>query len=112
MPEQSSVRNISHEQLHHHKVFMHCLVESWSGFRRGCASDRLLQIGMGFRVVKLYSSDTTEIVVVSCKLGVARGRWECGLGDKFVGLIIQVVGYVTPEKTVNKRSMGFFIVPE
>ena len=68
MPEQSSVRNIPHEQLYHHKVFVYCLVESWSGFWRRCASDRLLQIGMRFRVVELYSSDTTEIVVVSRKL--------------------------------------------
>jgi len=71
-----------------------------------------LQIGVGFRIVKLYSSDTTKIVVVPRKLRVASGGWECGLGNKFVGLIIQVVGDVTPKKAVDECGVGFFIVAE
>ena len=79
MTEETTFRDISHQQLDNHREFVNRLIETRSGGRRRSMSDSLLNICMSGGVVQLDGLDTTKVVVIASILWVTCGGWECGL---------------------------------
>lgn len=91
MPEQASLRNISHQQFHHNEHLMHALIKPRCSLRSRCTADRLLQICVCGGVVQLHGPDASEEVVVSCKLRVSCGSRKGSFSDELVSLVVKIV---------------------
>lgn len=51
MPEQTSFRDVAHQEFHNNGQFVHCLIETGRRCRRGCTPNGLLEIGMRRTVI-------------------------------------------------------------
>lgn len=111
MPEQTPLGDLAHEKVHDNRQLVHGLVETRGSLRRRSPTNGLLQVCVRRRVVELNCLDTAEVVVVPRELRVTRGGRESGFGDELVGLVIQTVLDVAPQKTVDKRSLCLVVVP-
>ena len=76
MPEEAPLGDIAHKQLDNDGQLVYSLVKTGGGFCRRGPPDSLLQVGMRRGVIQLDCLDATEVVVVSCVLGVAGGGGE------------------------------------
>lgn len=63
VPEQTTLGDLTHQELHDNGKFMYSLIKSRRSLCGGSAPDGLLEICMGFAVVQLNSLDTTQIVM-------------------------------------------------
>lgn len=88
MPKETAFWDIAHQQLNDDKQLVNGLVESRCRFCGGSTTNGLLEVSMGVTVVELYGLDTTQVVVITSKLGVPCREWERSFRYKLVGLII------------------------
>ena len=109
VPEEASLRNVAHEQLHNNEELVHGLEEAWGGLGRGRAPDCLLQVRVRRGVIELHGLDATQIVMVSSKLGVPSRRREICLCNQLVRLVIKIVVQVVAKQEVNEHRLALII---
>lgn len=88
LPEQRTLRDITHQQLDNDKILVHRLVEPWCHMRSGRSSDGVEEAFVRRRVVQLNGSDAAEVEEVSCALWVSSALGPCNFTDELVGLVV------------------------
>ena len=88
MPKETAVGYITHQQLYNDKELMDCLVEARCSGGWWGASNSLKEVGVCRCIVQLHGSYTAQVIVIASVLRIDCRRWERGLRDQFVRLII------------------------
>jgi hypothetical protein len=101
LPEDGSVGDVSHQQLHHDQQLHGCLVEAARMVRRRRFAGRSNEVLVGFGILELDGADATEIVEITRDLVVGRVWREFGVRNKEVGL-----GDVGSREIVAKKQVG------
>lgn len=112
MPEETALRNVTHEKLDNDRELVDRLVEPRRSLGWGCPTNRLLKVCVRGGIVQLDSLDTAQVIMVSCMLGVTCGGGERGLGNKFVRLVIQTVVKVAAQNAIDEGSLRLIVVAE
>jgi hypothetical protein len=110
MPEESPIRNVSHQKFHHDRELVDCLVEAGCSRRWRSTTNGLLQVRVCCGIVELYSSDAAEEIMVAGMLRVTGRCREGGLENELVGLVVKVVVEVVTEQTVDERGLRLVVV--
>lgn len=112
MPEQTSLGDLAHQEVHDYRELVHGLVETGGSLRGRGPTDSLLQVCMRRRVVELDCLYTAQVIMVPRKLWAACGGRECGFCNKLVCLVVQTVLDVASQKAVDERCLSSIVVSQ